>query len=158
MESLSTTQRKIAKIFSFSVIGGIFGYALFFVIAWSTFEVSGIERNSLTFYFAAPNHLNSVELIGECKKPEYQWKGRDGEGVPFSSIEFGSTSSIAQISDFYETVFSKQICKSANPKTASNSKLLLDFNCKNESFVSVKVFIDTKVGCKNVTIDFVENN
>lgn len=148
---------QVIKSLFFIAAGGGCIAVLFFIFAWSTFEVNDIDRASITYRLAAPQSLQSVELIGECRQPKVHWKGRDGESSPFSSLTYGSSLSADEILHFYRTAFKKNLCEPDYSATAPASKNLLSMSCKNSDFSSVKVFVDKVAACREVSIDFIEN-
>lgn len=137
---------------------GISAFTTFLIIALSTFEAANVERNSIKFFFGAPDYIHSINLIEECRSPKYQWKGRDGEGSGFSSIDYGSTASTDAIFNFHKKEFEKKICHTEAITTTPTSKVLLRLICRNPAFASANVFIAKEGTCKNITIDIIEND
>lgn len=152
------TSTNIKKLVLFLLLTGFSIFILLVIIIFSTYDVDDVEKHSIKFLLGAPDHLGSIELIKECRIPTYSWKGRDGESIPVSSIDFGSTAPKEEIIQFYRTAFEKQMCKDARPTTTATSKLLLSLSCKNQLFVSARVFMETESGCKKIIIDFIDND
>ncbi|GKS96568.1 hypothetical protein [Acidovorax sp. SUPP2825] len=149
---------KRAKILFCSVLCLIPAYALFLIFAWSAFDVADVSRNSAMYHFAVPAHLRSVDLVLECRSPSYRWKGWDGAGVPFSSLNYGSSASTADLFKIYRSKFMQQSCRTEILTLPAESEQLLRMGCTNEDFLEVKIFVTEKGGCNNVTVDFLDND
>ncbi|SFD89178.1 hypothetical protein [Paracidovorax konjaci] len=152
------SSRKIVKVLVLVSVGVVGTAALLFIGAWATFDISDVGRGSMTYRLAAPRSLKSVETIGECRPPMARWKGRDGEGVPFSSLTYGSSASTLDILRFYEAAFAKQACEVETSASGSGAAPLLGMLCRNPEFASVQVFVDKEGACRDVTVGFTEND
>ncbi|GKS89255.1 hypothetical protein [Acidovorax sp. SUPP2539] len=152
------TYSKRAKIFLFGVLGLIAAFLLFSIFAWSTFDVSEADRHSMAYQLAAPGHLRDVEIIGECIPPKYRWKGRDGMGVPFSSLNYGSLAPATDILKIYREKFTAQSCTPETSTPAPDSEYRLSMTCTHQDFLEAKVFIAKQGDCKTVTVDFLDND
>ncbi|MDA8444231.1 hypothetical protein [Paracidovorax valerianellae] len=149
---------KRAKIFLFGALGLMAAFLLFLVFAWSTFDVSEVGRNSMTYRLAAPEHLQDVEIIGECSSPKYRWKGRDGTAAPFSSLNYGSSAPATDIFKRYRQKFLTQSCTPETLTPAPDSEHMLSMTCTNKDFLEAKVFVAKQGECKTVTVDFLDND
>lgn len=147
----------MSKALVFVATGAVGAVVLFFALAWATFDVSDVRRGSLTYRIAAPASLKSVELVGECRAATARWKGRDGEGAPFSVVSYGSSLPSEDILDFYRATFTKQRCQPDLTINASESRNLLAMACNHPDFVSVKVVVGATGACKDVDVEFIES-
>ncbi|WCM88732.1 hypothetical protein [Acidovorax sp. NCPPB 3576] len=142
-----------------AIAGGFLlcGAAALFM-AGALFESSGVDRGSLVYRLGAPGHLRSVEILDECEKPKYRWKGRDGESHPYSSVTYGSLKSAAELFRSYQSTFDKQSCEMKDGIQSSGNKKHLMLVCAQQDFVSIDIFIADAGTCKEVTLDFLEND
>ncbi|GKS82872.1 hypothetical protein AVMA1855_01990 [Acidovorax sp. SUPP1855] len=152
------TYSKRAKIFLFGVLGLIAAFLLFLIFAWSTFDVSEAGRHSMAYQLAAPGHLRDVEIIGECRPPKYRWKGRDGMGVPFSSLNYCSSAPTTDIFKIYRQAFASHSCKIETSIPESKSGSLLILFCDSQNFSSIQIFIADNSKCSDIVISFIGNN
>jgi hypothetical protein len=148
--------RKTIKVIRLVLLGLVAAFLLFWGFAWSTFEVGGVGRYSIFFRLGAPEHLRAVELVGECRSPEYYWKGRDGEGVPFSFVIYGSSAPVADLFGYYGARFKKQSCIHEITPQALGAEQMLDMKCSNEDFRNVQVSVENKGICKEIRVGFVD--
>lgn len=141
-----------------TVAGGLLlcGAAGLFM-AGALFESSGVDRGSFVYRLGAPEYLRSVEILDECQKPRYRWKGRDGESSPYSSVTYGSLKSSADLVQSYRSAFDKKSCKVKDEIQSVGNKNHLALVCAQQDFLSVDLFITDAGGCKEVTLDFLEN-
>ncbi|AVS86382.1 hypothetical protein C8239_17840 [Paracidovorax avenae] len=154
---------KVRKALVFAATVAVGAVVLFFALAWATFDVSDVERGSLTYRIAAPASLKSVQLVGECRAATARWKGRDGEAAPFSVLTYGTSSPEADLRRFYASAFEKQSCEAEKPiaDTASEpgtGPLLLSMLCRNPEFTSVQVSLGKEPPCREVSVAFVNND
>ncbi|MFN4117982.1 hypothetical protein [Acidovorax sp.] len=132
---------------------------IFFMLwAWSSFDASDVRGDSIKFSFLAPDYLKSVKIIEKCSEPLFRWKGRDGEGSPFSSIRYGSFASPNQLAKYYTLELKKNGCKVAKLHTISHNDRAIDFICTNNQFHEIQIQFHEKNDCADVAIFFTEKD
>ncbi|XDF35222.1 hypothetical protein RBH89_23950 [Paracidovorax avenae] len=158
-----TPRSKVVKALVFVTAGAIGAVVLcFFTLAWATFDISDVERGSLTYRIAAPASLKSVELLGQCRAAMARWKGRDGESAPFSALTYGTSAPADDIRRFYASAFEKQSCAAektvSGAASAPGSGPLLSMLCRHPEFTSVQIFLGPEAPCREIRIAFAGND
>ncbi|MBL8354565.1 MAG: hypothetical protein JNM01_06995 [Delftia acidovorans] len=117
------------------------------------FEARNVKKGSLLYRLGAPEYLQSVPIIEECRAPIYKWRGRDGGSNPYTSLTYGSRDKFDGLLKSYQNFFKKMACTAKPSIYASH----LELECSNADFISVSISASGVDECQGITIDFVEN-
>lgn len=143
------------------ILGGlaaisVIGASLLLLFSW-LFEGSGVTRGSIPYYVALPAFSKSLPVREECEAPQYRWRGRDGESIPFTVMEYRSRADEPALAQLYRDHFRAAGCTIDTDEGDADGRSMR-FTCNRGDIVSADVTIGPMAGsCRDVHVGTVDN-
>jgi hypothetical protein len=126
------------------------------------FDVSDARPGSLGYYLGVPSSIRSASAtFDECRPARFRWKGRDGEGVPFVTMHYGSRLEPAEAIRRHTEALSPLACRSASTGTGATEGALMGgrlLHCLHADVLEADIHVEHAGPCREVSIGFVLND
>ncbi len=120
------------------------------------FEADDVDYESFASHIAVPESIKKTPLIDVCEAPKFNWKGRDGESVPYISLVYGTLRPNFELIESYKGFFESGNCR-GKPEIITSDEARIGYDCDREDFHAVDIFIEGEKACRSVNITFFEN-
>ncbi|RZJ58909.1 MAG: hypothetical protein EON49_12925 [Acidovorax sp.] len=128
--------------------------------AWMLFDVSDARPGWPAYYLGVPASIRSATgTLEECRPARFRWKGRDGLGVPFVVMVYGSRLEPEQALARHAASLRPLACRLDTDRAAvSGAPNVLPLRCEHPDVAEADIQVEGAGPCREVSVGFVLND
>ena len=126
---------------------------------WMLFEASDVRPGWPLYYIGVPENIrDATPTFAECRPARFRWKGRDGEGVPYVAMDYGSYMDPDVALLKHAAAMAPLACRGDRAQVSGTGTHFRHMRCKHPDVWSADISMEARGPCREVRIGFVLND
>ena len=126
---------------------------------WMLFEVGDVRPGWPLYYIGVPQSIrDATPTFAECRPARFHWKGRDGEGVPYVAMDYGSYMNPDVALLKHTAAMAPLACSGDRAQVSSAGTHFRHMRCEHADVWSADISVEERGPCREVRIGFVLND
>ena len=126
---------------------------------WTLFEVSDVRPEWPLYYIGVPESVrDATPTFAECRPARFRWKGRDGEGVPYVAMDYGSYMDPDVALLKHTAAMAPLACRGEPAQVSGAGTHFRNMRCEHPDVWSAEISVEGGGPCREVTVSFVLND
>jgi len=126
---------------------------------WMLFEVGDVRPGWPLYYIGVPESIrDATPTFAECRPARFHRKGRDGEGVPYVAMDYGSYMNPDVALLKHAAAMAPLACSGDRAQVSGAGTHFRNMRCEHADVWSADISVEERGPCREVRVGFVLND